>query len=142
MTYIHSNAYYRSCTPSGFIEIRDTRIRLENPHGKKAIHRFYQDMTEAYRQDGRFLDHPCSYERELRNHGFVNVIEHVYLLPLSGEEPHGLRGQIVQNWARGLETYSLELMNTRLEKRHSEILLGCALARRDIRNGVGGFLEM
>lgn len=70
------------------------------------------------------------------------MIEHVYLLPLSGEEPHDLRGQVVQNWARGLETYSLELMTTRLEKRHSEILLGCAWARRDIRTGVGGFLEM
>lgn len=81
MMYIHADACYRSCTPNGFIKVHDTRIRLENPHEKKTIHRFYQDMTGAYGQDGRFLDHPCSYESELRNHAFVNVIEHVYLLP-------------------------------------------------------------
>jgi hypothetical protein len=117
-------------------------VRFENADDDTALHRFYNDLKKAYRATGRYMDLPSRYAAELECYGFVNVTERAYLIPLCTKGPVELLNSIITSWSDGFEAYSLELMSKQLGKRCLEILVSCASARKALRDGVDGFLEM
>ncbi|RDH26351.1 hypothetical protein BDQ94DRAFT_178234 [Aspergillus welwitschiae] len=74
-------------------------------------------------------------------HGFTDVAEHVYRIPLNTERPMTQKSVVV-GWADGFEAYSMDLLVKHLGKRHLEVFLICAAARQALRKGVEGWLEM
>ncbi|THC94512.1 hypothetical protein EYZ11_005994 [Aspergillus tanneri] len=133
---------YRCCAPGGVVEIWDTTIWLQESSEETGLHHFYHDMHDAYRRSGRFLDLPLLYSAEFGRHGFINVVDHVYNIPLDPKYPNPLARAIVKNWADGFESYSLELFDKELQKRCLDSLLDCATARQALRKGVKGFLQV
>ncbi|KAE8396914.1 hypothetical protein BDV37DRAFT_277308 [Aspergillus pseudonomiae] len=111
---------YRCCLPNGMVEIWDWTVHFQDPNCEGALHRLYRDMEAAFRMGG---------------------LEHVYHLPLSLELP-SLAKLVVENWAEGFEAYSMELLVEYLGKRDLEVLLSCAAARRALRQGVEGWLQV
>ncbi|GKZ96827.1 hypothetical protein AnigIFM59636_011345 [Aspergillus niger] len=91
--------------------------------------------------DGRSLDLPLQYLSEMERHGFTNVAEHVYRIPLNTEQPM-TQQSVVVSWADGFEAYSMDLLDKHLGKRHLEVFLICAAARQALRKGVEGWLEI
>ncbi|KAI3059180.1 hypothetical protein CBS147353_10591 [Aspergillus niger] len=132
---------YRCCSPNGMLEIWDSHVHFQDPHGETGLHRLYNDMDKAFKLDGRSLDLPLQYLSELESHGFTDVAEHVYRIPLNTEQPMTQRSVVV-SWADGFEAYSMDLLVMHLGKRHLEVFLICAAARQALRKGVEGWLEM
>ncbi|RHZ65373.1 hypothetical protein CDV55_102929, partial [Aspergillus turcosus] len=123
------------------VEVWGTRVHFTDINGNTALHRFHQHLKKAYREDHRDLDLPVSFTRELHRHGFVNIAEHVHIVPMDAT-PQDLETRILANWASGFEARSLELMNRKLGMKFLPILLECAEARRAISFGVGAFFEI
>ncbi|RDH26214.1 hypothetical protein BDQ94DRAFT_164669 [Aspergillus welwitschiae] len=111
------------------------------PYGETGLHRLYNDMNKAFRMDGRSLDLPLQYLSEMESHGFTNVAEHVYRIPLNTAQPITQKS-VLESWADGFEAYSMDLLVKHLRKRHLEVFLICAAARQALRKGVEGWLEM
>ncbi|KAL5364979.1 hypothetical protein BJX96DRAFT_168730 [Aspergillus floccosus] len=132
---------YRCCAPDGVVEIWDSTVCFQDPTGEGCLHRLYREMEEAYISNGRSLDLPLLYASELKSRGFVNVVEDVYHLPLNLEVP-GPEKWVVKSWADGLEAYCKELLVELRGKSSLEVLLFCAAARQDLRQGVDGWLQM
>ncbi|KAI2927441.1 hypothetical protein CBS147321_11213 [Aspergillus niger] len=132
---------YRCCSPNGMLEIWDSNVHFQDPYGETGLHRLYNDMNKAFRMDGRSLDLPLQYLSEMERHGFTNVAEHVYRIPLNTAQPM-TQQSVVVSWADGFEAYSMDLLVKHLGKRHLEVFLICAAARQALRKGVEGWLEI
>ncbi|KAL7649167.1 hypothetical protein ACMYSQ_012392 [Aspergillus niger] len=132
---------YRCCSPNGMLEIWDSNVHFQDPHGETGLHRLYNDMDKAFKMDRRLLDLPLQYLSEMESHGFTDVAEHVYRIPLNTEQPMTQKSVVV-SWADGFEAYSMDLLVKHLGKRHLEVFLICAAARQALRKGVEGWLEM
>ncbi|PYH63968.1 uncharacterized protein BO88DRAFT_429983 [Aspergillus vadensis CBS 113365] len=65
----------------------------------------------------------------MERHGFTNVAEHVYRIPLNTEQPM-TQQSVVVSWADGFEAAIFE------------VFLICAAARQALRKGVEGWLEI
>ncbi|GFG19810.1 hypothetical protein IFM5058_10326 [Aspergillus udagawae] len=131
----------RSCAAHATVEVWGTRAQFTDDDGDTALHRFYRHMKKAYWKDQRDLNLPAFFTRELHSHGFVNVAEHVHIVPMNAKFSE-LETRILANWASGFEARSLELMNRKLGMGFLLILLECAKARRAVLSGVDAFLEM
>lgn len=131
----------RFCAASATVKVWGTRVQFTDTNGDTSLHRFYQHLKKAYWKDQRDLELPASFTRELHNHGFVDVAEHVHIVPMNAKLSV-LESRILANWARGFEASSLELMNRKLGMGFLLILLECAEARRAVLSGVDAFLEM
>lgn len=124
------------------LEIWDSNVHFQDPCGQTGLHRLYNDMNKAFRMDGRSLDLlPLQYLSEMESHGFTNVAEHVYRIPLNTAQPMTQKS-VLESWADGFEAYSMDLLVKHLRKRHLEVFLICAAARQALRKGVEGWLEM
>lgn len=137
----HANTVSRCCSPNGMLEIWDSNVHFQDPYGETGLHRLYNDMNKAFKMDGRSLDLPLQYLSEMEGHGFTNVAEHVYRIPLNTAQPM-TQQSVVVSWADGFEAYSMDLLVKHLRKRHLEVFLICAAARQALRKGVEGWLEM
>lgn len=131
----------RCCAASATVEVWGTRVHFTDIDGDTGLHRFYQQMKRAYSKDQRDLDLPASFTRELHRHGFVNIDEHVHIVPMNTGLSE-LETRILANWASGFEARSLELMNRELGMGYLHILLECTEARKAMRSDVDAFLEM
>ncbi|KAL5366507.1 hypothetical protein BJX96DRAFT_161066, partial [Aspergillus floccosus] len=132
---------YSCCSPNGILEMWDSNVHFQDPHGETGLHRLYNEMDKAFKMDGRSLDLPLEYLSEMGRHGFTNVVEHVYRIPLNMEQPR-TQTSVLQSWADGFEAYSMDLLVTHLGKRSLEALLLCAAARQALRKGVDGWLQV
>lgn len=117
-------------------------VQLDESGENSAFHGFFRDIGTAYARDGRQLDLPLHFETELTRHGFINVTEQSYLIPLCTEGCDQLMREIIRNWAAGLEAYSLALMEKHLGKGYLETILLCASARGALQEGIKGVLQM
>lgn len=131
----------RCCAASATVEVWGTRVHFTDIDGDTGLHRFYQQMKRAYSKDQRDLDLPASFTRELHRHGFVNIDEHVHIVPMNTGLSE-LETRILANWASGFEARSLELMNRELGMGYLHILLECTEARKAMRSDVDAFLEI
>ncbi|GLA10309.1 hypothetical protein AnigIFM60653_002621 [Aspergillus niger] len=129
------------CSPNGMLKIWDSNVHFQDPQGETGLHRLYNEMNKAFRVDGRSLDLPLQYLSEMESHGFTNVAEHVYRIPLNTVQPM-TQQSVVVSWADGFEAYSMDLLVKHLGKRHLEVFLICAAARQALRKGVEGWLEI
>ncbi|KAL5361424.1 hypothetical protein BJX96DRAFT_165882 [Aspergillus floccosus] len=118
-----------------------SNVYLQDPDGETGLHRLYNEMDKAFQMDGRSLDLPLKYLSEMERHGFTNVAEHVYRIPLNMDQPM-TQTSVLESWADGFEAYSMELMVQNLGKRPLEVLFLCAAARQALRKGVEGWLEV
>ncbi|GLA56091.1 hypothetical protein AnigIFM63604_004387 [Aspergillus niger] len=105
----HANTVSRCCSPNGMLKIWDSNVHFQDPQGETGLHRLYNDMNKAFRMDGRSLDLPLQYLSEMESHGFINVAEHVYRIPLNTEQPM-IQNSVVISWADGFEAYSMDLL--------------------------------
>ncbi|PYI01867.1 hypothetical protein BO78DRAFT_326604 [Aspergillus sclerotiicarbonarius CBS 121057] len=133
---------YSCCIPGGWVEICDMSVQLDESGEYSPFHGFFREIATAYARDGRQLNLPLHFESELTRHGFVNVTQHSYLIPLCTEGCDQLMRGIVRNWAAGLEAYSFALMAKHLGKSYLETILICASAREALRKGIKGVLQI
>lgn len=118
------------------------RVKLDNPGEDSPFHSYIREMTTAHARDGRQLDLPLHFGAELSQHGFTNVTQHTYAIPLCTAGRDELTKKIIQNWAAGLEGYSFTLLEKYLGKSFAETVLMCASARRALKGKIEGYLQM
>ncbi|OJI83266.1 hypothetical protein ASPTUDRAFT_57211 [Aspergillus tubingensis CBS 134.48] len=130
------------CAPGGWVEIRDMRVKLDNPGEDSPFHNYIREMATAQARDGRQMDLPLHFGAELTRHGFTNITERNYDIPLCTEGRDKLMERIIQNWTTGLEGYSFTLLEKHLGKNFTETVLMCASARRALKGKIEGYLQM
>ncbi|KAL7657908.1 hypothetical protein ACMYSQ_004049 [Aspergillus niger] len=133
---------FSCCALGGWVEICDMRVKLDNPGEDSPFHSYIREMTTAHARDGRQLDLPLHFGAELSQHGFTNVTQHTYAIPLCTAGRDELTKKIIQNWAAGLEGYSFTLLEKYLGKSFAETVLMCASARRALKGKIEGYLQM
>ncbi|RDH17496.1 hypothetical protein M747DRAFT_297982 [Aspergillus niger ATCC 13496] len=133
---------FSCCALGGWVEICDMRVKLDNPGEDSPFHSYIREMTTAHARDGRQLDLPLHFGAELSQHGFTNVTQHTYAIPLCTAGRDELTKKIIQNWAAGLEGYSFTLLEKYLGKSFAETVLMCASARRALKGKIEGYLQI
>lgn len=118
------------------------RVQLDNPGEDSPFHNYIREMATAQARDGRQMDLPLHFGAELTRHGFTNITERNYDIPLCTEGCDKLKERIIQNWTTGLEGYSFTLLEKHLGKNFTETVLMCASARRALKGKIEGYLQM
>lgn len=118
------------------------RVQLDNPGEDGPFHNYIREMATAQARDGRQMDLPLHFGAELTRHGFTNITERNYDIPLCTEGRDKLKERIIQNWTTGLEGYSFTLLEKHLGKNFTETVLMCASARRALKGKIEGYLQM
>ena len=140
---------YEALKPGGWFEIRETALPLQCDDGTlegTPLLSWCEEMVKLGRMRGMNFDNPFKYRQWVEEAGFVNVVEHAQILPISPwpKDAHLKQiGRWIQfSFGEGLEAFSLQMWLEQTGWSYEEYQVFLAKVKKDIQSRkVHGYLR-
>jgi ubiquinone/menaquinone biosynthesis C-methylase UbiE len=140
---------YEALKPGGWFEIRETALPLQCDDGTlegTPLSYWCEQQLKLGRMRGMNFDNPFKYRQWVEEAGFVNVVEHAQILPVSPwpKDAHLKQiGRWIQfSFGEGLEAFSLQMWLEQTGWSYEEYQVFLAKVRKDIQSRkVHGYLR-
>lgn len=140
---------YEALKPGGWFEIRETALPLQCDDGTLAgtpLLSWCEEMLSLGSARGLHFDNPFKYRQWVEEAGFVNVVEHPQILPISPwpKDAHLKQiGRWIQfSFGEGQEAFSMQMWLEQTGWSFEEYQVFLAKVRKDIQSRkVHGYLN-